>query len=106
MWYENVIPLKCRQGICLVLLLIQVGFISDIEKRLSQLFYYLVVSTFQTDFYVCGVAPLHDNQIVVLGYPKERDEESNKALRPVLYVLEYKTSDYVEICTDSLSLRG
>lgn len=68
--------------------------------------YCLAVSTFQTDFYVCGVAPLHENQIVVLGYPKERDEESNKALRPVLYVIEYKTSDYVEICTDSLSLRG
>ncbi|XP_037029036.1 vacuolar protein sorting-associated protein 41 homolog [Bradysia coprophila] len=64
------------------------------------------ISTFQTDFFVCGVAPLQENQIVVLGYPKERDEESNKALRPVLYVIEYKTSDYVEICTDSLSLRG
>lgn len=93
------------------------GFIVDPSKcrtlsfflfsiLINVFFYCLVVSTFQTDFYVCGVAPLQENQIVVLGYPKERDEESNKALRPVLYVLEYKTSDYVEICTDSLSLRG
>lgn len=78
----------------------------DDLKRKIIFFFLVLVSTFQTDFFVCGVAPLHDNQIVVLGYPKERDEENDKALRPVLYVIEYKTSDYVEICTDSLSLRG
>lgn len=92
------------------------GFIVDPSKQLRSVELILIlippftvfvsVSTFQTDFFVCGVAPLHDNQIVVLGYPKERDEENDKALRPVLYVIEYKTSDYVEICTDSLSLRG
>ncbi|CAD7086533.1 unnamed protein product [Hermetia illucens] len=64
------------------------------------------ISTFQTDFFVCGVAPLDANQLVVLGHPKERDAESKKALRPILCVLQYKTSDYSEICTDSLSLRG
>lgn len=53
-----------------------------------------------------GLAPLIGDQLVVLGYPKERDEESNKALRPVLCVMSYRVSDYEEICTNSLSLRG
>nr|XP_019538216.2 vacuolar protein sorting-associated protein 41 homolog [Aedes albopictus] len=64
------------------------------------------MSTFQTEFYVCGVAPLESHQLVVLGYSKERDSETNKALRPILCVLQYKASDYIEICTDSLSMRG
>lgn len=64
-----------------------------------------LVSTFQTDFFVCGLGPLESNQLVVLGYPRERDE-TDKALRPVLCVIQYKTCDYVEICTDSLTLRG
>lgn len=65
------------------------------------------ISTFQTDFYVCGLAPFKEpNQLVVLGYPKERDSETNKALRPILSVLQYKPTDYIEICTDSLSIRG
>lgn len=52
------------------------------------------------------MAPLETDQLVVLGYPKDRDPVDNKALRPILSVLQYKTCDYVEICTDSLSLRG
>lgn len=67
---------------------------------------FFVVATFQTDFYVCGLAPLEADQLVVLGYPKEVDEETKKALRPVLCVMAFKTSDYEEICTNSLSLRG
>lgn len=69
---------------------------------------YIVVpiSTFQTDFYICGLAPLDSNQLVVLGFPKDREPETNKALRPILSVLQYQASDYVEICTDSLSIRG
>lgn len=55
---------------------------------------------------MCGLAPLEADQLVVLGYPKERDEDTNKALRPVLCVMSFKTSDYEEICTNSLSLRG
>lgn len=63
------------------------------------------VSTFQTDFYVCGLGPLDASQLVVLGYPRDCDE-NGMAMRPVLCVLQYKTCDYVEICTDSLTLRG
>uniref|UniRef100_A0A182IX16 Uncharacterized protein n=1 Tax=Anopheles atroparvus TaxID=41427 RepID=A0A182IX16_ANOAO len=64
------------------------------------------MSTFQTDFYICGIAPLETVQLVVLGYSKERDSETNKALRPIICVLQYNASDYIEICTDSLSMRG
>lgn len=65
-----------------------------------------LVSTFQTDFFICGLAPLSNDQLIVLGYPKERDEISGKALRPVLCVMQFRASDYEEICIDSLSLRG
>lgn len=47
-----------------------------------------------------------NNQLVVLGYPKEKDPETKKAQRPVLCVIEYKADDHEEICTDCLSLRG
>ncbi|XP_055903416.1 vacuolar protein sorting-associated protein 41 homolog [Eupeodes corollae] len=63
------------------------------------------VSTFQTSFYICGLAPLTANQLVVLGYSKEKDS-NRKALRPVLCVMDYKFNNSEEVCTDSLSLRG
>ncbi|XP_018795192.1 PREDICTED: vacuolar protein sorting-associated protein 41 homolog [Bactrocera latifrons] len=63
------------------------------------------ISTFQTSFYISGLAPLTSNQLVVLGCPKEKDAE-RKSLRPVLCVMEYKLNSSEEICTDSLSLRG
>ncbi|CAD6996770.1 unnamed protein product [Ceratitis capitata] len=63
------------------------------------------ISTFQTTFYISGLAPLTSNQLVVLGCPKEKDAE-RKSLRPVLSVMEYKLNSSEEICTDSLSLRG
>ncbi|XP_064554035.1 vacuolar protein sorting-associated protein 41 homolog [Drosophila montana] len=63
------------------------------------------VSTFQTTFYVCGLAPLAASQLVVLGYRKDRSP-NYKALRPVLCVIEYKMNTCEEVCTDSLTLRG
>lgn len=62
------------------------------------------VSTFTTDFYICGIGPL-DNHLVLLGYVKEPDFDG-KAQRPQLHVVDPRIEDYVEICTDSLSLRG
>ncbi|XP_044315232.1 vacuolar protein sorting-associated protein 41 homolog isoform X2 [Drosophila rhopaloa] len=78
-----------------------------IEASSSNLPSYIVdpVSTFQTTFYICGLAPLNTNQLVVLGYRKEKSE-SFKAQRPVLCVIEYKKDSSEEICTDSLTLRG
>ncbi|XP_034472992.1 vacuolar protein sorting-associated protein 41 homolog isoform X2 [Drosophila innubila] len=63
------------------------------------------VSTFQTSFNICGLAPLAVNQLVVLGCRKEKSADK-KPLRPVLCVIEYKNNTCEEICTDSLSLRG
>ncbi|KAL1502552.1 hypothetical protein ABEB36_007677 [Hypothenemus hampei] len=79
---------------------------SNIEMAVRTLPEYLVdpVSTFQTEFYISGIAPL-DQQLVLLGVPKEQDE-NNKSLRPQLYIIEYKDNDYSDICTDSLTLRG
>ncbi|XP_060533869.1 vacuolar protein sorting-associated protein 41 homolog [Cylas formicarius] len=79
---------------------------SNMELANRSLPEYLVdpISTFQTEFYISGIAPL-DHQLVLLGYPKELDE-NQKSLRPQLYIVEYKDNDYIDICTDSLSLRG
>ncbi|CAG9772738.1 unnamed protein product [Ceutorhynchus assimilis] len=79
---------------------------SNIELAVRALPEYLVdpVSTFQTEFYISGIAPL-EQQLVLLGVPKEQDE-NNKSLRPQLYIVEYKDNDYSDICTDSLTLRG
>ncbi|XP_018576522.1 vacuolar protein sorting-associated protein 41 homolog isoform X2 [Anoplophora glabripennis] len=79
---------------------------SNIELANRDLPEYLVdpVSTFQTEFYLSGIAPL-DHQLVLLGVPKELDE-NQKSLRPQLYIVEYRDNDYTDICTDSLSLRG
>lgn len=52
------------------------------------LMFFLLVSTFQTEFYISGIAPL-DQQLVLLGFPKELDE-NQKSLRPQLYILEYR----------------
>ncbi|XP_053961064.1 vacuolar protein sorting-associated protein 41 homolog isoform X1 [Anastrepha ludens] len=80
---------------------------NSIEVASRELPGYIVdpISTFQTTFYVSGLAPLTSNQLVVLGCPKEKDAE-RKSLRPVLCVMEYKLNTSEEICTDSLSLRG
>ncbi|CAH0548772.1 unnamed protein product [Brassicogethes aeneus] len=79
---------------------------SNIELANRDLPEYLVdpVSTFQTEFFISGIAPL-DHQLVILGFSKILDE-NQKSLRPQLYIVEYRDNDYTEICTDSLSLRG
>lgn len=66
------------------------------------------VCTFRTNFYVSGLAHLHDDQLVVLGYPKEKTSD-HKSVRPILSVISYTTNgsnESKEIIIDSLSLRG
>lgn len=63
------------------------------------------ISTFQTEFYVCGLAPLEKNQLVVLGLPKDKDEDKHYQ-RPVLCAIRYECNVYEELCTDSLTLKG
>lgn len=59
------------------------------------------ISTFRTDFYISGIAPL-DQQLVLLGVPRGGAPGS----RPQLHVVEYRDCEYAEVCTDSLTLRG
>jgi vacuolar protein sorting-associated protein 41 len=64
------------------------------------------ISTFQTEFFICGLAPLENkSQIVVLGVPKLKDEDGN-GQRPVLCAIQYECNVYEELCTDSLTLKG
>ncbi|PSN43945.1 hypothetical protein C0J52_03761 [Blattella germanica] len=79
-----------------------VAWASDIGVRVYDINARL--STFTTEFYISGIGPL-DNQLVLLAYVKEPDAEG-KAQRPQLYVVEPRVQDYVEVCTDFLSLRG
>ncbi|XP_046741988.1 vacuolar protein sorting-associated protein 41 homolog isoform X3 [Diprion similis] len=65
---------------------------------------FLTVSAFQVDFYISGIAPL-ENQLVILGCPKEPDETGNSQ-RPMLHVVEPKYLEYTAICATSLTLRG
>ncbi|XP_076241786.1 vacuolar protein sorting-associated protein light [Calliopsis andreniformis] len=63
-----------------------------------------IVSTFQVDFYISGIAPL-ENQLVLLGCLKELDE-TGKSQRPILHVVEPKYQGFSIVCGNSLTLRG
>lgn len=63
------------------------------------------ISTFRSpDLLISGLAPLGgtSDQLVLLGTPKDTSDTSQ---RPQLYIVEFKESEYVELCTDSLSLK-
>lgn len=76
------------------------------HQRLKDVPEYIVepLSMFRLDYFISGIGPLDHNQLVILCYSKDRDEDG-KAMRPQLYVVEAKESKYVELCTDNLSLR-
>ncbi|XP_026746855.1 vacuolar protein sorting-associated protein 41 homolog [Trichoplusia ni] len=80
---------------------------SQIELQTRDVTEYLVdpVYTFQTDYFISGLGPL-DDQLVLLGVPKESDPETGKAQRPVLAVADYKDCEFYEISTDSLNIWG
>lgn len=80
---------------------------SQIELQTRDVTEYLVdpAYTFQTDYYISGLGPLND-QLVLLGVPKELDSETGKAQRPVLSVADYKDCEFCEVSTDSLNIRG
>ncbi|CAH2106843.1 unnamed protein product [Euphydryas editha] len=80
---------------------------SQIELQTRDVTEYLIdpVHTFQTDSYISGLGPL-DDQLVILGVPKEKDPETHKSQRPVLSVAEYKDCEFCEIATDSLTITG
>lgn len=80
---------------------------SQIELQTRDVTEYLVdpIYTFQTDYFISGLGPL-DDQLVLLGVPKECDPETGKAQRPVLVVADYKDCEFCEISSDTLNIRG
>ncbi|XP_050671127.1 vacuolar protein sorting-associated protein 41 homolog [Leptidea sinapis] len=80
---------------------------NQIELQTRDVSEYLLdpVYTFQTDYHISGLGPL-DDQLVLLGVPKEPDGETGKAQRPVLSVADYKDCEFCEVSTDSLNIRG
>lgn len=64
------------------------------------------VSTFHTEFFISGLAPLNKSQqLVVLGVPKEKNDDSSNQ-RPVLCAIKYENNDYEELCSDILTMNG
>ncbi|KAL0840814.1 hypothetical protein ABMA28_014624 [Loxostege sticticalis] len=80
---------------------------SQLELQTRDVTEYLVdpVHTFQTDYFISGLGPL-DDQLVLLGVPKECDPKTKKAQRPVLSVADYRDCEFCEVSTDSLNIRG
>lgn len=80
---------------------------SPVELQTRDVTEYLVdpIYTFQTDYFIGGLGPL-DDQLVLLGIPKESDPETGKSQRPFLIVADYKDCEFCEIITDTLSIRG
>lgn len=80
---------------------------SQIELQTRDVTEYLVdpIYTFQTDYFISGLGPL-DDQLVLLGVPKESDPETGKTQRPFLAVVEYKDCEFAEISSDTLNIRG
>lgn len=65
------------------------------------------ISTFRTpDLIISGLAPLGSSgdQLILLGTPKE-DTNNKSQQRPQLHIVEFRDSEYTELCTDSLSLK-
>lgn len=67
--------------------------------------YVEIVSMFQTDFYVCGLAALCSGSIVALTVLKS-GEEATEGSRPQFRVLEPHMDDFGEQSSDILSVRG
>ncbi|XP_038045222.1 LOW QUALITY PROTEIN: vacuolar protein sorting-associated protein 41 homolog [Patiria miniata] len=73
--------------------------------------YVEIVNFFKTDFYVCGLAPMLDNLVVIaymtdeaLAEDDEQDDEG--ARRPQLKILTALPDDYHVVSSDALSIRG
>uniref|UniRef100_A0A8C9T983 Vacuolar protein sorting-associated protein 41 homolog n=1 Tax=Scleropages formosus TaxID=113540 RepID=A0A8C9T983_SCLFO len=64
--------------------------------------YVEIVSAFDTEFYICGLAPLAD-QLVVLYYVKENEEEIRA--RPRLDIVQPLPEVCEEISSDALTVR-
>lgn len=62
------------------------------------------LSTFTTEYLICGLAPTENGHLVILGLPRKAEGEESS--RPILSVIKLRGEVYEEICNDSLSVRG
>uniref|UniRef100_A0A2K6UTV7 Vacuolar protein sorting-associated protein 41 homolog n=1 Tax=Saimiri boliviensis boliviensis TaxID=39432 RepID=A0A2K6UTV7_SAIBB len=69
--------------------------------------YVEIVSQFETEFYISGLAPLCD-QLVVLSYVKEISEKTEReyCARPRLDIIQPLSETCEEISSDALTVRG
>nr|XP_008537583.1 PREDICTED: vacuolar protein sorting-associated protein 41 homolog isoform X2 [Equus przewalskii] len=69
--------------------------------------YVEIVSQFETEFYISGLAPLCD-QLVVLSYVKEVSEKTEReyCARPRLDIIQPLAETCEEISSDALTVRG
>ncbi|XP_014389863.1 PREDICTED: vacuolar protein sorting-associated protein 41 homolog, partial [Myotis brandtii] len=69
--------------------------------------YVEIVSQFETEFYISGLAPLCD-QLVVLSYVKEVSEKTEReyCARPRLDIIQPLSEACEEISSDALTVRG
>ncbi|XP_029445383.1 vacuolar protein sorting-associated protein 41 homolog isoform X1 [Rhinatrema bivittatum] len=76
--------------------------IRDLPSR-----YVEIVSQFDEEFYISGLAPLCD-QLVILFYVKEVSEKAGKVYcaRPRLDIIQPLPESYEEISSDALTVRG
>ncbi|XP_072029867.1 vacuolar protein sorting-associated protein 41 homolog isoform X2 [Amphiura filiformis] len=81
------------------------GDSKDIPNRFVE-----IVSMLKTDFYVCGLAPLGEDLIVLAyvteGPIQEDQDEGEGSRRPQLKVITPDTDDYVCVSSEALSIRG
>ncbi|XP_069111688.1 vacuolar protein sorting-associated protein 41 homolog [Argopecten irradians] len=69
--------------------------------------YVEITAMFTVDSYVCGIAPLGE-ELVLLTYEKDLHKEGDRlvAQRPHLQVVKPSLNDYEEVSNDALSIRG
>ncbi|KAL8579065.1 hypothetical protein ACOMHN_036004 [Nucella lapillus] len=75
----------------------------DLPRR-----YVEITALFQTDFYVCGIAPMGDN-LVILSYDLDGMQQEGGRMvckRPHLQIVDPGMNKYEEVSNDALSIRG
>ncbi|XP_063306712.1 vacuolar protein sorting-associated protein 41 homolog [Pelobates fuscus] len=69
--------------------------------------YVEIVSQFDTEFFISGIAPLCD-QFVMLFYVKETSDQKNKVFcaRPRFDIIQPHPDSYEEVSSDAITVRG
>ncbi|KAL5007431.1 hypothetical protein ScPMuIL_016237 [Solemya velum] len=70
--------------------------------------YVEIIGMFSTDIFICGIAPLGENVVLLSCEKDSQQQEGGKlvASRPHLQIIKPCMDDYEEISNDALSIRG